>query len=553
MSTIARAWAAFAQAAALLLIASALFFPSDIHAHALLTGSSPSSGQVFKASPTDVQLHFNEPVRVVRATVSLPDGESQDLGSWGAGGDVTIGPLPSVDDGTIIVSYRVVSEDGHPVGGTVVFHVGSTSVSAAAMGAEADAASFRLLAAAIWLTHIVSVLLVAFVVGGRFFVAVFDRGRPYLGRPSVALMAAAIVTFAAIYLQGLDEIGAGLSFAGLAPLKAGLASRSGASAILSLFAIVIAASPFTASGKPGLAAAASAMVLASTAFTFTGHCNVAAPRWLAQTCIFLHGGVLLFWIGSLLPLWRLSSPSTGRRALRSFSKAIPIPFLAMLAAGAVLAWIELPSIQSVLSSTYGRVLLLKIGLVSVLCVLAAYNRFWLTAPATRGDATARSRLRASICAEIAVAVAIVGVASLWRFAGPEQVPYLEPEPLGVHLHSESAMAQLELKPQADGHAEVRVTVLTPEFDAMEPKAIELRLTNPKEGVEAIKYDLMETDDGTWSAQVLPIERSPAGWKVDLKILIDDFTATHVEGELSEAVTSSGRNSQAHRLGRSPPP
>ncbi|MBY5814564.1 copper resistance CopC family protein [Rhizobium leguminosarum] len=110
MSTIARAWAAFAQAAALLLIASALFFPSDIHAHALLTGSSPSSGQVFKASPTDVQLHFNEPVRVVRATVSLPDGESQDLGSWGAGGDVTIGPLPSVDDGTIIVSYRVVSE-----------------------------------------------------------------------------------------------------------------------------------------------------------------------------------------------------------------------------------------------------------------------------------------------------------------------------------------------------------------------------------------------------------------------------------------------------------
>ncbi|NKL02965.1 hypothetical protein GFM02_33220 [Rhizobium leguminosarum bv. viciae] len=114
------------------------------------------------------------------------------------------------------------------------------------------------------------------------------------------------------------------------------------------------------------------------------------------------------------------------------------------------------------------------------------------------------------------------------------------------------MAQLELKPEADGHAEVRVTVLTPEFDAMEPKAVELRLTNPKEGVEAIKYDLMETDDGTWSAQVLPIEGS-AGWKVDLKILIDDFTATHVEGELSEAVTSSGRNSQAHRLGRSPLP
>ncbi|MBY3225405.1 MULTISPECIES: copper resistance protein CopC [Rhizobium] len=65
--------------------------PSDIHAHAVLTGSSPSSGQVFKASPTDVQLHFNEPVRTVRATVSLRNGENQDLASWGAGGDVTIG------------------------------------------------------------------------------------------------------------------------------------------------------------------------------------------------------------------------------------------------------------------------------------------------------------------------------------------------------------------------------------------------------------------------------------------------------------------------------
>ena len=50
--------------------------------------------------------------------------------------------------------------------------------------------------------------------------------------------------------------------------------------------------------------------------------------------------------------------------------------------------------------------------------LAAFNRYRLTAPASRGVEPARLRLRRVIGVEIAVVLAILATAALWRFTPP---------------------------------------------------------------------------------------------------------------------------------------
>jgi copper transport protein len=201
----------------------------------------------------------------------------------------------------------------------------------------------------------------------------------------------------------------------------------------------------------------------------------------------------------------------------------------MLAAGAVLAFIELPDISHLLSSHYGQILVVKIGLVSGLCLLASYNRFWLTTPAAEGDRSARFRLRRSIACEVVVAAAIVGAASLWRFASPIP-PAIKQPSLSVHLHSANVMAQFELSQGSADKATARVFVMRPDFGPFEPRSVDLRLLNPEAGVEPIKYPLQKSPDGGWEAAVLPIA-NPKGWKVDVAVLIDDFVSAHLEGNL----------------------
>lgn len=525
-----RNWAtrlSFKKAACALLVAGMGFLaPSGAYAHAVLLNASPANDAVVEAAPANVQLRFNEPVSVVRASIRIGEGNSLDLAAT-SGSEVDLAIPRSISSGTAIVSYRVVSEDGHPVGGSIVFHVGAPS----AISAPAVADTSVLLQGAIWSIHIVSILYLAVLIGGTLFNRWLYPAKSLNRRPDLVIVLGVLFFSSGVYLQGLDEMGLGLVFAGLEPLL--VASRSGAAiaAGMALVAVLLVSIPVCQASPAYLPLAVLAIGAASASFAFTGHCNVVATPWLARACIVLHGATLLFWIGSLPPLWRLSR--TGPTdPLAGFSRVIPLPFFVLLIAGAALAWLELPGVQTIPLSLYGRLLVLKVGLVGILCALAIYNRFWLTRPAAAGDQTARRKLRRSIAAEVALAVAIVATASLWRFAGPDQLQYAaRPQAFSIHLHSGEVMAQLKLVPDlAAGTAKAEVDFLTADFDPIDPQGATLRAWNLGAGVEPIKYDLRKSSKGGWEASGLPTF-DPTGWKVDIEVLIDDFTMKHLEGEL----------------------
>ncbi|MBW9052529.1 copper resistance CopC/CopD family protein [Rhizobium mesosinicum] len=503
-----------------------LFLAAEADAHAVLIASSPANNDILSVPPGKVLLRFNEAVRGVRFSMVAADGVTRGISANSTGAEVKAFLPDPLADGTVIVSYRVVSEDGHPIGGSIVFHVGKPS----ARSSDVSDISSKALHGVIWLVTIGSTLCLAILVGGAFFSCWFSPAGAR--RQSATLAALSIMlVLTGLYLQGLDDLGVGLVWTGLQPIAQVFSDQTGAAQCLKLVAIVLAVLPFARRPRSARIAAATALAIASLAFTLTGHSSIAQPRFIAWTAIFLHAGILLFWIGSLPPLMSLCRSAEDQHPLRFFSRQIPIPFAVMLLAGLLLAVTEIPRIDLAWSSLFARVLAVKIGLVAVLCGLALYNRFWLTDPALAGDPVARRWLRWSIGGEIGVALLIVAAASLWRFAGPEQHQYAYAQsPVSLHLHGQKAMAELEMTPQPDGTADIRVSILTPQFDPIQPRSVSLDLRNTLRGIEPLRYGLTNAADGTWAARNLPLS-DIAGWSVDLQVLIDDFNLVHLEGDL----------------------
>ena len=97
-------------------------------AHAGLTSSDPRAGQRLQSAPEQVRLEFNEPINPEFANVRVAvNGTFLAAPIKVAAGVVTVTPPESAvqrsADARWTVAYRVVSEDGHPVVGTLRFVV----------------------------------------------------------------------------------------------------------------------------------------------------------------------------------------------------------------------------------------------------------------------------------------------------------------------------------------------------------------------------------------------------------------------------------------------
>src|SRR6478735_9839583 len=155
--------------AGLAALLSVLCIATAAWAHATLVSSEPADGSVLTLPPKMVQLHFNE--NIAPAVIGVIDaaGKTRDVATRAVGQSVLIVLPDDLPQGTQIVSYRVVSQDGHPVAGSMVFSIGAVT-------GTAPSAKASPLAVLIWLARI-GVYLGLFVgVGGAFFTAWIGQG-----------------------------------------------------------------------------------------------------------------------------------------------------------------------------------------------------------------------------------------------------------------------------------------------------------------------------------------------------------------------------------------
>ena len=98
--------------------------PTIAAAHDVLEKTTPADGTVVDRLPGAVVLTFSEPPLSIGAQVVVtgPTGNVASGTPTLDGRDVTQALAPTAPGGDYTVSYRVTSDDGHPVSGSFSFH-----------------------------------------------------------------------------------------------------------------------------------------------------------------------------------------------------------------------------------------------------------------------------------------------------------------------------------------------------------------------------------------------------------------------------------------------
>lgn len=111
--------------AALLAVVAEIGLAAPAYAHNQLTGSTPADGQVLDTAPASVTLDFLDSLEPANTTVTVsgPDGRAAASGSPVFDGSTVTVDLQVSSAGRYIVSYELISPDGHVGTGEIAFRL----------------------------------------------------------------------------------------------------------------------------------------------------------------------------------------------------------------------------------------------------------------------------------------------------------------------------------------------------------------------------------------------------------------------------------------------
>jgi copper transport protein len=360
-------------------------------AHAALLASNPADNAVVPTPPTAVTLQFSEGVTVQSDGVRVLDdqGNRVDTGTATSSGQEATSPLKGkLAQGSYVVAWRVVSADGHPVRGAFGFSIGHRSDVAGNLAGKAFAGSADRRDEVIG--AILRYLTLLGVLGSTGLVLVGS----YLLRPGdPSPVGSGVVGFAVMGLVGSllqvpvqASLATGRGWGSLADQGVlGLALSDGVGLAIALTAIGLVALVITY-GLPFHSAprtvALVGAVLAPLGHAATGHTRTMSPAVVGSLADAAHAFAGAVWFGGLLVVIgvvrtrRADGDDVGAAdAVRKFSGLALWSVAVVSVAGGIMAWIEIGgSVHALTSTTYGRLLMVKVGLVVVVVCLAAWNR-----------------------------------------------------------------------------------------------------------------------------------------------------------------------------------
>ncbi|HEX6713791.1 MAG TPA: copper resistance protein CopC [Thermoleophilaceae bacterium] len=391
-----------------LVVAAALISPSSAAAHAALTGSDPAAGARLGATPSVVRLSFTERPDPSLSRIDVVDtaGQVRQRGRAAAvaGDPRTLAvPVTRLPRGSYTVRYRVIAGDGHPTAGQLTFGVQAAAGAATA----APARSLSPLEAGARTAFIVGLVLVL----GAAAAALGGFG----GMRDLRLAAGGwlLATAALVLLAETQRRSAHVGFGTLLDSSAGdgLLKR-GAALIGCGTALEFARSPRRR--RLGLGLAGLLALLAIEAHVATGHASVSPARVIFQ---FAHFGAAGVWIGGLVALL------LGRRRsidVRRFSRIAGAAFGVVVVTGALRAVEQVPSPAQLVTSAYGRMILVKVALVVPIALFAWRNRRAVVS-GRLGNLVRTSRAELGLAGGALLAAAVLGALAppvVTRAAGP---------------------------------------------------------------------------------------------------------------------------------------
>ena len=337
--------------------------------------------------------------------------------------------LPPRLRGILVVSWRVVSDDGHLSAGEFAFSV-DTGGALPAVHASAEPTPWSQVVAS-WLFFVG----LALAFGGLLSEQVVwrARGAPALVGAGVAVALASSLALLVLLAGARTNGGLGAGLHGAA-LRAAVETRPGALTLAVAGALAISAALLRA----GRARALALVPLAAAAILTSARGHAATSgHWWAPVVDSIHLLAVAAWVGALvhlvLVLMRARGATTAGAAIRRYSRlALPTVIL-VVASGVLSAFAEFRSVHSAFHSSYGQTLVVKSAIVLAALTVAAASRF-LALPALPGRLPLLRRLTLGESALVVAALAAVGL--LTNLAPPRaagRAATTAPQPLGGGL------------------------------------------------------------------------------------------------------------------------
>ena len=374
-------------------VAGAILFTAALpaSAHAQLISSNPSADGVVPDAPGAVTLQFTEQIAVQPDGIRVltGDGKRVDLGTASAAGTMATSPLsPGLPDGGYVVSWRAVSADGHPIRGSFTFSIGQRTAIGddVAEGAFAGSADRRDEVA----SAVLRVLTYIAVLGSAGAVLVGAglrrRDEPMPVTRLVFAVAGLGVVALLLQLPAQASLATGQGWGSITKdgvldlaISDGVGWALGVTLIGLLAVLITAGLPFR--GAVPLVALGGA-VLAPLGLVMTGHTRTMSPAAVGYVADAAHVSAGAIWFGGLIALaallhrrHRAGDVVGAAQAVARFSGWAAISAGVVVVAGTVMGWIEVGGLSPLTSTTYGKLLLVKVAVVGAVLAGAAWNRF----------------------------------------------------------------------------------------------------------------------------------------------------------------------------------
>jgi copper transport protein len=503
--------------------------------------------------------------------------------------------LPS---GAYVANYTVTSVDGHIVSGGIVFLVGNARPgSIGSLTRTPTSAATWYDRGGQFLTY-VGVLGAG---GLAFFLAfLFPAGteRRRLNRWCMVAISVGVVGMVVTAGAQADLAGGGIGALSHWSIDTqALGGKFGLQCVLQIVGLAGCVASLRLRNPTARQATAFYGLLASAgAFVAFGHALVSRERWLSTPADVVHAVFAAMWFGGLVGLVvvlhdrvktarhlgemrvpdpvGIASEVTGSRAgvshgtsvavlerpapstsaehgrnddrsvldgtiglVDRFSTMAGVSISFVLVAGTMLAIAEVGSVANLFESGYGQTLLVKIALVGLLLIVAAYNRLflvpWLSSATSRSDrgslAAGWRRLLATVRLEAVGAVAILGVTAVLANGVPangatpaQPVPFASTVPFnGGHL-------TFRITPNQALVNNITVQFTGPNRRPADmAESVSLYLNLPSENVGPIETDMKKVGVGQFVLLNSPNPPIIGTWQITLQIQVSEFSQPDV--------------------------
>ncbi|MEK3799030.1 copper resistance protein CopC [Peribacillus sp. FSL H8-0477] len=503
--------------------------PEMTSAHAYLKQSNPSVNTMLETSPKNISLVFSEPIQPAfhHVEVFSEDGKAELDESFIPDDNETqlIAKLKQdLGKGVYTIKWRVISSDGHPIEGTIPFTIGKEFVTKD--DAEDDASVYFPGLDKI-LIQGMQYLSFSLLIGFLFFhLWLYPRKKTsYNSRFSgIIWIAFTLLTLSILFSLPLQtttdaEVGWNRVFK-ISLLKETIFHTTfGTIWMIEMGLLVILFSSLLLTKKAISAAYGSFLLIAALILckASIGHTAAVNNQVLAVIMDFFHLLGMALWLGTLLALVILLPGESKKgkdhsiywQTIQRFSAFAIVFVLILLVTGIYSSVQHVSSIQSLVTTSYGKVLIGKILLMLIMIGMGAYHSF-------RGKCKEK-KLGPSVLIEFSIGLIIIMLAALLTNLPTANSHEIDNSQV---VTIENYQISLELTPSQTGVNEMKVQLSKKNGDIPDIEQITGTLVSSNMNMGEGNIELKKKESGTYTAE--PIISMDGSWKLSIHVLTKEY-------------------------------